>query len=103
MTELSDVVLAQNRTSILLRAFLKIFRIYFLSSLVIALSGAGYVYLTLHNLGDCATTDAEGNCAPSVVPPALCLYIIAIFAVGSMIMTFTTVETALTSTEAVEK
>lgn len=103
MTELSDVVLAQNRTSILLRAFLKLFRIYFLSSLVIALSGAGYIYLTLHNLGGCSTTDAQGNCAPSTIPPALCLYVIAIFAVGSLFMTFTTVETALTDTKAAEK
>lgn len=103
MTELSDVVRAQDRTSVLLRAFLKIFRIYFLSSLVIALAGAGYVYLTLHSLSGCVTTDALGNCSTNTPAASLCLYVIAVFAVGSLVMTFTTVEKALTSTLAAEK
>ena len=99
MTDLSDVVLAQNKTTILLRAFLKIFQIYFVSALVIGLAGAGYLYYSLHNLSGCVlAADGSSSCSTSSMP-RFCLYIIAIFAIGSVILTFVTIDKALGQSE----
>ena len=97
MADISDVVLAQNRTTLLLRAFLKIFLIYFVASLVIGLSVVGYLYFTVRNLSSCALTDPSGNCSTSSIPQ-FCEYIIAIFGIGSIIQTFFTASKALNET-----
>jgi len=68
MTELSDVVKAQERTTLLLRAFLKIFLIYFSSSLIIGASAVGYAYSTVHNLTGCTLGDLTGTCSTNNLP-----------------------------------
>jgi|GEM_PF-5148647 len=95
MTELSDVVAAQNKTTILLRAFLKIFLIYFGASLVIGLSVVGYLYFTVRNLTGCALSSLTGNCSTNNLPLFFEI-VIAIVGVASIILTLVIASAALT-------
>lgn len=103
MVELSDVVVAQNRTSILLRAFLKIFRIYFVSSILIGLALGTFVYLSAHNFSNCLTQGAFGGCSTSTTPQYLCLGFIVLVGLGALLMTSLVVDSALDSTDVVER
>lgn len=94
MTELSDVVIAQNKTTIVLRAFLKIFLVYFVASLVIGIATIGYLYFTVRNLSGCALSELTGSCSRSNMP-LICEVIIAIFAIGGIVLTFITANKAL--------
>ena len=95
MTELSEVVAAQNRTTVLLRAFLKIFLIYFSASLVIGLSVVGYLYYTVRNLAGCSLSSLTGDCSTNNLPLFFEI-LIAIVGIGSIILTFMIAGDALT-------
>jgi hypothetical protein len=98
MTELSDIVAAQNRTTLLLRAFLKIFLIYFSASLVIGLSVVGYLYFTVRNLTGCALSSLTVNCSTNNLPLFFEI-VIAIVGVASIILTLVIASTALTESD----
>lgn len=86
MAELSDVVLAQNKTNILLRAFLKIFLVYFVASLAIGIAVAGYLNSTLSDLSGCTLSDPTGAC-PTSDSPLFFELLIAIVGIGSIVLT----------------
>ena len=102
MAELSDVVLAQNKTTFLLRAFLKIFLIYFVAALVIGLSTVGYLYFTLRNLTGCALTALTGSCSTNSLPLFFEI-IIATVGLGSIVLTLIIANQALNESMPEEK
>ena len=90
MVELSDVVKAQDRTSILLRAFIKILRVCLLSALISGFATAGYFYFAAQSLGSFST---------SSTPQSLCLLVIVVSAIATVILTFNYIEYALERTK----
>lgn len=97
MTDLADVALAQNKTNILLRAFLKIFLVYFVASLAIGIAVAGYLHSTLSALSGCTLSDPTGGCSSGNLPQFYEL-IIAIVGIGAVVLTLVISSRALNET-----
>lgn len=101
MADLADVVQAQNKTNTLLRAFLKIFLVYFVASLTIGLSVVGYLYFTVKNLSGCSLDVLGGACSTNHLPQFFEI-LIAIVGVGSIVMTLIIASQALKESSPVE-
>ena len=101
MADLAEVVQAQNKTNVLLRAFLKIFLVYFIASLTIGLSVVGYLYFTVRTLSGCSLDVLGGACSTNHLPQFFEI-LIAIVGIGSIIMTLIIASQALQDSTPVE-